>query len=153
MTNKINSPGIIFEAYLQNDLNNVTGDFTSVPITFDTVVTQIGCVYTPATGFVNINTSGIFAWYTIVKFNGIVSGANAIGVNFNGSFNTIIPVTASGAALKLIDNTLTISGFVTKQLANSGDGVRVSVNVNNAASKVAGISGGGLTRFKVIRLN
>ena len=152
MTNSIHSPGVIFEAYLQNDINNVTGDFTSVPLLFDTVVTQVGCTYNAATGAVNVTVPGIFSWYAVVKFNGIISGANAVGVNFNGSFNTIVPVTGSGAALKLIDNTLTIPAFVSKQLANSGDGVRVSANVNNAASKVSGFSGGGLTRFKIIKL-
>ena len=153
MTNAINSPGVIFEAYLQNDINNVTGDFTSVTVLFDTVVTQIGCTYSTVTGTVTFTYPGIFAWYTIVKFNGITSGANAVGVNFNGSLNTIFPVTASGAALKLIDNTLTIPAFVSKQLANFGDVVRVNANVNNAASKVSGFSGGGLTRFKIIKLN
>lgn len=153
MTNSINSPGVIFDAYLQNSMDNVTGDFTSVSILFDTVLTQIGCTYNFLTGTVTFQIPGIFSWYAIVKFKGLNSGANGVQFNFNGSLNTITPVTASSTTFKLSDGTLTLPGFVEKQLANSGDVVRVNGNVNNAASKVSGFEGNGATRFKILRNN
>lgn len=147
MTNAYGVP--ILDVFLQNDITNVTGDFTVATVIYDTVNT--GANYY-SNGIFTTPVGGIFVFCVQLCFLNIIGGNNSFGGQMLGSFNTITWCNGGAIAIKAPDNTLTQSITLIKQLANPGDNFKISGFINNG-TKVSGFKGSGKNRLQIYRIS
>jgi hypothetical protein len=128
-----------FNAYLENDISNVTGDGTLYTVVFDTVEQQ-GSTYSTSTGLFTAPVAGYYLFSASVCFTTIPAGSNTLNGGFLKNSNNVsyifsylasTPIDSSGQLIVTGTRLLNLS-------ANDTIGIQVQIT---GSTKTAGVNG------------
>ena len=139
MTNSVQPA---FCAQLSANQNNVTGDFTSYTVIFDTVRFDQNSNYNGATGIFTAPKTGRYFFVTNIGFNGLTVSFTDVRVAFVGSVEgTINYYRDNGGAFTVGGNIQAAISTIIPMTAN--DTFKVVVQVGNS-TKTVGVNGGSM---------